>query len=393
MGTGFYAIFAVVLSVYGLINYYIGSHIWNWLKALGLSPNMRFFFWGLLTFIASSFLLSHFAKAFLPVVVIDGLALIGSYWLAAMLYFTLTLLVFDLLRLWQRWVGLLPSAWVERPDAGVIAGAVIGAIVLTILSYGIWNARHPVANSYDLQINKSAPGLKEAHVVMLSDIHLGTIIHSDRLAEMVAQVNALQPDLILLAGDTLDSDIGPFIDQDMASIMKKLRANWGVYAITGNHEYIGGHGFDFVQALEGVGIAVLQDRAVKIQDAFYVIGRMDRASERFTGEKRKDMEALLADVDRSLPMILLDHQPFQLEQPEQAGIDLQLSGHTHRGQMFPFHWITGSMYEVDAGYLRKNALQVIVSTGYGTWGPPLRIGNRPEIVSVKLHFTGGDQRD
>jgi len=118
-----------------------------------------------------------------------------------------------------------------------------------------------------------------------------------------------------------------------------------------------------------------------------VVGRDDRSRHRIDGHSRLDLEQVMAEVDTALlPVILLDHEPTELHTSKATGVDLQFSGHTHRGQLFPNNYITSAIYEQDWGYLRKGALQLIVSSGFGTWGPPIRVGNRPEIVQVTVHF-------
>ena len=170
----------------------------------------------------------------------------------------------------------------------------------------------------------------------------------------------------------------------MAASLQKLKAPYGVFAVTGNHEYFGGVQKSVAYIQEG-NVKVLQDTAVKIDDAFYLIGRKDLTGKSF-GDLRRPLNEVMDGVDKNLPLILMDHQPFHLEEAEQNGIDLQLSGHTHHGQLFPFNLITNKVYEKSWGYLRKGETQYYVSCGVGTWGPPIRIGNRPEIVQIKVRF-------
>ena len=131
---------------------------------------------------------------------------------------------------------------------------------------------------------------------------------------------------------------------------------------------------------------MLRDNSVLIDNSFYVIGREDSSLERAAKIKRKDLSSLVEDLDKSKPFLLMDHQPGNLSEPEKQGIDLQLSGHTHRGRIFPANIITNGIFEIDYGYLKKNNSQFIVSSGYGTWGPPIRIGSRCEIVEINLKF-------
>lgn len=218
----------------------------------------------------------------------------------------------------------------------------------------------------------------------MSDIHLGTIVRNSTLEHLVEKVNDLKPDLILLPGDVVDEDVSSVMEQNMAASLQKLKAPFGVFAITGNHEYYGGiqKSVDYIR--EGA-VTVLQDTAVRLENAFYLVGRKDLTGNSF-GDIRKPLNEILDGIDRSLPLILMDHQPFHLEDAEQNGIDLQLSGHTHHGQLFPFNLITNRVYEKSWGYLRKGETQYYVSCGVGTWGPPIRIGNRPEIVQIRLKF-------
>jgi predicted MPP superfamily phosphohydrolase len=123
-----------------------------------------------------------------------------------------------------------------------------------------------------------------------------------------------------------------------------------------------------------------------MDEKFYIIGREDRDKPRFSSRKRKNTEQLLTNLDKSKPLILLDHQPFEMDIKELMGIDLTLSGHTHHGQMWPLNYITKAIYEVSWGYKKKGNTHIYVSSGVGGWGPPVRIGNRPEIVLINLHF-------
>jgi predicted MPP superfamily phosphohydrolase len=133
-------------------------------------------------------------------------------------------------------------------------------------------------------------------------------------------------------------------------------------------------------------IQLLNDTAVLIENSFYLVGREDISISQFTQQKRKELSAIIEDVDKSKPMILLDHQPYKLDQAEKNGIDLQLSGHTHHGQLWPFNFITKAVYELSHGYKQKGTTHYYVSCGIGGWGPPMRTNSRPEIVSIKMHF-------
>jgi predicted MPP superfamily phosphohydrolase len=222
---------------------------------------------------------------------------------------------------------------------------------------------------------------------MLSDLHLGDIVDKQRLSKIVIEINKLKPDLVILAGDIIDDYIQPFIDQDMGKELKKIQSKYGVYAAFGNHEYYGGSIDEIVYEYENsAGFNILRDKTVKIDNSFYLVGREDISFERYAKTKRKSLEELLKDTDKHLPIIVIDHQPTNLSQGEKAGVDLQFSGHTHKGQLLPANIITKKMYENDFGLLTKGSYNVVVSSGVGTWGPPIRIGSSSEIVQVELEF-------
>jgi predicted MPP superfamily phosphohydrolase len=135
--------------------------------------------------------------------------------------------------------------------------------------------------------------------------------------------------------------------------------------------------------MEEADITVLRDSYQLIADSFYLVGRDDAHN-----SNRKELDTVISGIDKSLPVILMDHNPSYLEDGDNAQIDLQLSGHTHQGQFFPLNLVTDKVFEVDWGYLQKDHMQVIVSNGFGTWGPPIRVGNRPEIVEIFIKFAG-----
>lgn len=371
---------SVFMALYALLNYYAGLRILRvltiWFPALPAPV-----FWVILFFVAFAFIIGRIATSIIPGPIATSLQLIGSYWLAIIAYLVLTTVLFEFLR----WLGsisdLLPAVLLTH------SAATIAALLLTalLMIYGVYNANNPHTTHYDMTIAKDGGKLTELRVTLVSDIHLGTVVGRDRLATMVDMVNATKPDLILLAGDSVEEDQGPFIKQDMGSVLRQLHSTYGVYAVPGNHEYYGGKVADTLNCLRQSGVQVLRDSKVEIAESIYLVGRDDYTSGSFT-EDRQVLADLMKDIDRSKPIILMDHRPVHLTQALGEGVDLQVSGHTHKGQFFPLNFITQKMYDVDYGYFRRDSLQVIVSCGFGTWGPPIRVGNRPEIVEIDIRF-------
>jgi len=162
--------------------------------------------------------------------------------------------------------------------------------------------------------------------------------------------------------------------------LQKLKAKYGVYAVVGNHEYFGNvnRATDFMKRS---GIKVLRDTAVTIDDKFIVIGRDD-----LTNRHRKSLKTIISDINNNLPMILLDHQPANLAEAVENKMDIQISGHTHNGQIYPFSLLVSKFYELGYGYLKKGNTHFYVSSGLGLWGAPIRLGTQSEIVNIRLNF-------
>ncbi|MCB8817012.1 metallophosphoesterase [Desulfosporosinus shakirovi] len=373
----------VIFLIYGGLNFYIGLRGWQALFSYVPFLSSKVY-WPVFLLLAFSYLLSRFSEKYLPTMLYEGMTIVGAYWLAFMFYFFLIITSIDLLRMFDRWLRLVPLGIKQSLNPAL--GLTVFILVVGIVSYGVWNASHPKINHYDLSIAKQAGPLKQLHVVMVSDIHLGTIVHNDQLKKLVNQVNDLKPDLILFAGDVFDEDIESKNKQQISDTFRMLRASYGAFAVLGNHEYIGGNADEAIKYLSEAGVKVLRDTSQEIAGSFYLIGRDDLSGARFNGAKRQDLATIMQGVNPSLPILLMDHQPSHLEEPVEQGVDLQVSGHTHNGQMFPIQFITQRVFEQDWGYLRKGDFQLIVSSGYGTWGPPIRIGNNPEIVDITITF-------
>jgi hypothetical protein len=313
------------------------------------------------------------------------LVFIGAFYLALMVHLLLLVLFVDIIRLGNRFLHYFPSRITEHAQkAGQIAFFAVGAAALMIVVGGIVNALYLRVRALDLTVDKSAAQIRSINIVLVSDIHLGTIVRSSRLEKIVERINKFEPDLVLMPGDIADEDISLPEAQKMAAVLQKLHARYGVFSVTGNHEYYGGLERNLACLRQG-NVTVLMDEAIKVGNSFYVIGRKDLTARQF-GERRKPLAEILESVDPQLPLILLDHQPVHLEEAEQNGIDLQLSGHTHNGQLFPLNLINKFFYEDNWGYLRKGKTQYYVSCGVGTWGPPMRTASVPEIVQIRLRF-------
>jgi predicted MPP superfamily phosphohydrolase len=384
MKTSDYLIFfGVVFAIYGLVNFYIFIRGW---QALPAGSGVRTFYLSLFLFFSLSFFAGRFLERVWMSPLSTALVWVGSFWLAGMAYFFLSLLVLDLIRLVNSLVPFFPE-FVTRDYPRTKLCLMVGVVVLTIgvVIGGAINALVPETRVLEVAVPKKAKGISSFRIVAASDIHLGTIIGGSRLNRLVERINGLNPDIVLLPGDIIDEDVAPVIAKDLGDSLRNIRSRLGVVAVTGNHEYIGGADRACAYLAEH-GITVLRDSVLALDCGVQIVGREDRSIRQFSGKQRKPLEELMVGVDRSLPVVLLDHQPIGLDQAERSGVDVQLSGHTHHGQLWPFNLITNAIYEVSWGFLQKGGTSIYVSSGFGTWGPPVRTGNRPEVVSLTLQF-------
>ncbi len=307
---------------------------------------------------------------------------IGSFWFAAMLYLSLGFLGLDLLRMGCNLGG---SGLVLKAER--IARQAVAFLTCVLILAGYLNGLNPRLKILEISLQGIGQDTRTIEILVASDIHLGIIVKEKRIEHLIRAVEELQPDLVLFPGDVLDEDPQTVMHDSVGNLLRSIKAKYGVFAITGNHEYIGGVE-RACRYLEEHGIKLLRDQAVLVEGLFYLVGREDRSISRFTQEKRKSLQELLAPLDRRFPVILMDHQPFELQEASSAGVALQLSGHTHHGQLWPLNLITSLIYELSWGYLKKGETHFYVSSGYGTWGPPVRIGNHPEMLLLRLTLKG-----
>ncbi len=311
------------------------------------------------------------------------LKVVGSYYVFVFEMGFLLFLVSDLFRL----IVSFASGNLERYS--LYSGSIVIALIVLLLLIGSRNAWSTVIRKYELDIDKPAHGhKKEWTVAVASDIHLGNVVGRKHIRRLVNRVNAMNPDLILLPGDVIDDSIEPFLRNRMSDLLGQLKAKHGIYAVLGNHEYYGGHVEQYIDEMKKIGIRVLRDETVEIDGALYVAGRKDKTAETADPSGRLEAAELLTSLNLNKPIIMMDHQPTKFAQAAEAGADILLSGHTHRGQFFPNHLFTKRLFELDWGYMRKGLMHVVVSSGFGTWGPPIRIGSRSEIIQLRIKLLG-----
>jgi predicted MPP superfamily phosphohydrolase len=299
------------------------------------------------------------------------------YWLAAVELGFLNFFFWASLLAWMVWFALwLMHVPVHPASARPLLAGMLYAIAALMGLYGLVNARMVRIRRIAVQLPNLPASWRGRRAVLLSDLHLGPINGAQFCRRLVAKAQSFQPDVVFLPGDLFDGTHGD-LDR-LAAPLKQLKPPLGVYFSTGNHEEFTDP-IHYIEAIARAGIRVLGNELVTV-DGVQVAGVFYHSS-----SSPLRMKAALdgMHLDRERPSILLNHAPTRLPTVEQAGFNLQFSGHTHGGQFLPFTWITKSIYgRFTSGLHRFGALQVYTSSGAGTWGPPLRIGTRPEVVFI-----------
>jgi len=350
----FLPFFLIVFIIYTVANVYLFIRGWQALEIIG---RQRVWFTLVFWIVAYSFFVTqllHVKGA--SGVVYEAFFIIGSWWIAVMLYGFLILFALDTLRV-VGWAGNIKPDFIYHnyPMAKAIIFGMICFILSIILTVGYIQAHRPRVTHVQIAMDKRAGTLTQLRMVMVSDMHLGYIHGRISLARIVDAINAQKPDLVLLAGDIFDNSAKPVIQDNAGLEFERLQTKYGTFFVTGNHEYIG-------------------EREMQIEGAMKTT---------LTYLSTHGVTPLL---DSFLPIIMLDHQPYRFDEVEQAGVDFHLSGHTHYGQMWPLNYVTRRIFEKDWGYFQRGKSHFYVSCGVGTWGPPIRTAGYSEVVVADIKF-------
>ena len=372
----------IVLFLYAAVNYYCIRRTAQALTGLG----------GFKTAVVASLILltcalplGRIAEIYARNALTHLLVVAGSLYLGAMFYMVLIALLADCVRLGDHFFHFFPRSFLDNPYPAlrIVWLALAGMLCMT-LGVGTWIATHPVLRCIDLTVAKKSSAMGGLTLAVVSDIHFGTVLGEGHMKKIVRLVKEARPDIVLLAGDVFDEDIDDKQRPAIIGLLKELACPMGVYAITGNHDYYSGLAKALAVLGEG-GVIVLQDSSVVINKAFNLIGRKDLTAKRLE-EGRKSLKEIMGPINRNLPCILMDHQPFHLEEAEANGVDVQFSGHTHHGQFFPMNLLYRWIYETSWGHIQKGKTQIIVSCGAGTWGPPVRTNSPSEVLKIRMKF-------
>lgn len=392
---------AVLLSpLYLLLNVYLISRMLLWFRTLHSflgSP------WFVIPFITCYILLalSPLAAAFAPGKMRGKMRILNNYWLGTLMYLLIFLLLADLVRIF--YCLATHQSLFSAIDANSlrITGGIIFSAVLLISIYGISHAAHIKKTSYEVSVQKNA-SIPELKIALVADLHLGGSIGLKQMQRMKDVIDTIQPDLVVFAGDIFDNDFDAIQNPvEIAALLASIDSTYGSFACWGNHDIdeliLAGFTFDsgsdairsdprMDQFLKDSGITLLQDETLLIDHSFYLIGRLDASCKKKSGIIRRSAKELTTALRLDRPVIVIDHQPSELDALADAHADLVLSGHTHDGQLFPGNLTTRIGWKNSCGMIRIQDMTSIVTSGVGVWGPAMRIGTNSEVAEITVHF-------
>jgi predicted MPP superfamily phosphohydrolase len=364
----FAVFFLVVLSIWTGMHAYVAWRVWG---LPGVSSLPRPLLLTITAFLWLSYLLARVLERFGAKLVGGALEYVGATWMGVLFLLLVTLLALDVVTLFGR---VLPEAAPHLRQA-----AVIGALLLSAVAI-VQGARGPVVSEHEVRLSglpKERDGLV---LVAVSDVHLGTLIGDRWLARQVERINALKPDAIAVVGDLVDGNVGAV--EPLVPALRRLQAPLGTWAVLGNHEYYAGLDRS-VALLERAGMRVLRDRWVEAAPGLVVAGVDDLTARRQFGQKGDPLDAALGGRPPGAT-VLLSHTPWRAEEAAARGVGLMLSGHTHDGQIWPFRYFELFMYPLMGGRYDISGMTAIVCRGTGTWGPPMRLWRRSELLRITL---------
>lgn len=396
---------AILLSpFYIMFNVYIVGWLLRWMAAchkIFQKKSAKGIVIGVYVFLASSILVAFL----LPASPLQRMVkLISNYWLGTLLYIILTVVMADILRHILLRVKFRYSRKLFCRRGFVVGGSLAIAVITAFTAVGIAGAAWIQVTDYQVAIDKVCADRDSLKVVLTADLHLGYSIGTWHMEKMVEKINEQEPDLVVIAGDIFDNEYDALDDPEkLIEILSGIHSRYGVYACYGNHDIqerllagftLGGARAEKAsdprmdQFLDNAGITLLRDEGVLVDNAFYLYGRPDYKKPGREIIRRRTPREITADMDRDKPIIVLDHEPKELQELADAGVDLDLCGHTHDGQMFPGNLVTALMWENSCGYLQKDSMHNIVTSGVGVFGPNMRVGTKSEICSITVYFEG-----
>lgn len=326
---------------------------------------------------------------------------LNNIWLGFMLYAILILVVTDLVTLILGLSKKVSKKTLRSRRFVILSRGTAFLLACAVTVYGVINAGYIRSTTCDVTVHKSCGDMQTMKAVLVADLHLGYSVGVRQIAQMTEKINAMQPDLVIIAGDIYDNEYDAIESPEkIEALLASIQSKYGVYACWGNHdldeEIFAGFTFDsdkkktaddrMASLLKRANIHLLSDETILVNDTFYIAGRNDPGRARKTGSERASASELLSGLDQTKPVFVIDHQPKEFDALSAAGADLDFSGHTHDGQMFPANIITNLMWDNSCGLWTKDNFTSVVTSGVGVWGPNMRIGTKGEVMEVNITF-------
>lgn len=373
---GYLLIFIVFLLIFICGNFYV-YRLGRWVFTC---RNHLRIYTGIFVILSLSYIAGRILERYFPAGTAAYMtSLAGAYWFAFLLYGGIGVLIVDVIAWGGHIRGKLMNVSFNSTALRRFGAKIVYVTVIVLIITGSVNAWIRPVREISIRSGKVT---RPVSIVFVSDIHLGILINRNDAEKLVRKINRLHGDLVIIGGDIFDGDLYSVYAQNSAEPLSKISAPLGVVAVTGNHDYFG----DIkaaVSLMRQNGIRVLMDECAIVGD-FRIIGRVDSHGAEMAGIERKTLNGILSGCSGSYPLIVVDHEPVSISESVAQGAFLHLSGHTHAGQMWPVSIITSRLFELDRGYRVIDNTHCVVSSGYGTWGPPVRIGNRPEVLKINI---------
>lgn len=363
-----------VLIVYLILNIMVGIRIQK--SLLIEKTNCKIIFWIIFLIIAFSFVVAEIFPKILPFSATKIIYNIGCIYLGLFVYMILLFTISFFLTL------IFKNGKLDYYSISIVL-----SIILVICGFYFENTTK--IKNYDVKIETKLENTSSMKVALISDIHIGYTFGQSHLNKMITEINDLNPDIIVIAGDLIDSDLDIALHETDLSVLSNLKSKYGTFFALGNHDCYTQQIERLSNILRENNITVLNDDYSLINDDLYIIGRVDPnistiSSNSYVSE-RNSLNSIISDIDKSKPTLVIDHSPNNMQDSIENGIDIQVSGHTHNGQLFPFNFVVNKTSPIGYGYKKINDTNVIVSSGYGTWGPPIRTTGHSEIALINIY--------
>lgn len=362
--------------IYLLPNYYLYRRF----RKLSDNKKHRRILLGLFILIIAAFPVGEALEHNINSRITDFSLWVGYYYLPVLLYAFLLYLVLDLVKLFNRLFKFVSFSVLNSRKFRMVSFFGILFVTAVINIAGIYYYNNTSISEYHVSVPRKESDLDNFKIALAADFHFSELTNRAFVSQFVEKLNSRAPDIVLLPGDLIESIPGDGKSEFIKKQLNKINAPYGVYASEGNHELYGNN--DKVSFFNDTKIQFLQDTVVEFEDAFILIGRKDRQN-----SERVSLDRLLEDAPSHLPKIVLDHQPYELGKISHNDIDIQVSGHTHHGQLFPFNLITKAIYRISWGYSEINGAHFFVTCGAQGWGPPVKTSSHSEIMEINVEFT------